>query len=107
MDFHCKFQEEIEKWATLAGLSAEQFVMQVMSERLTLIKQQKSNDAIVLNITEPLLSDRSRLHRKKGVLVIQTEPLTGFDVNAFVSDMREERIENPTRQVSLGFCSIG
>ena len=107
MDFPCKFQEEIEKWATSAGLSAEQFVMQVMSERLMLLKQQKSNDAIVLNITEPLLSDRSRLHRKKGVLVIQTEPLTGFDVNPFVSDMREERIENQTRQVSLGFCSIG
>ena len=47
MDFHCKFQEEIEKWATSAGLSAEQFVMQVMSERLTLLKQQKSGSAIM------------------------------------------------------------
>jgi hypothetical protein len=39
MNFPCEFQEEVEQWATSAGLSAEQFVMQVMSERLTMLKQ--------------------------------------------------------------------
>lgn len=101
MNFPCEFQEEIEQWATAAGLSAEQFVMQIMSERLTLLKQQKISDAIVLDMTEPLPSDRSRLHRKKGVLVIQTDPLTGFDINAFVTEMREERIQDQIMQVGL------
>ncbi len=35
MNFPCELQEEVEQWATPAGLSAEQFVIQVMSERLT------------------------------------------------------------------------
>lgn len=101
MNFPCEFQEEVEQWATSAGLSAEQFVMQVMSERLTLLKQQKNSNAIVLDMTEPLPSDRSRLHRKKGVLVIQTDPLMGFDINAFVTEMREERIQDQITQVGL------
>ena len=101
MNFPCEFQEEVEQWAASAGLSAEQFVMQVISERLTLLKQQKNSDEIVLNTTQPLSSDRSRLHRTKGILVIQTDPLNGFDINAFVGEMREERIQDQIKQVNL------
>ncbi len=104
MNFPCEFQEEVEQWATSAGLSVEQFVMQVMSERLTLLKQQRNTDAIALPVAEPLPSDRSRLHRKNGVLVIQTDPLNGFDINAFVGEMREERIQDQIRQVLGADC---
>jgi hypothetical protein len=101
MNFPCEFQEEVEQWATSAGLSAEQFVMQVMSERLTVLRQQQNSDTIASNSAEPVSSDRSRLHRKQGVLVIQTDPLSGFDINAFVNEMREERIQDQIGQVSL------
>ena len=101
MNFPCEFQEEVEQWATSAGLSAEQFVMQVMSERLTLFKRRKNSEAIDSNPAEPLASDRSRLYRKQGVLVIQTKPLNGFDINAFVGEMREERIQDQIQKVSL------
>jgi hypothetical protein len=101
MNFPCEFQEEVEQWATSAGLSAEQFVIQVMSERLTLLKQQQNSDTIGLSPSESLPSDRSRLHRKNGVLVIQTDQLNGFDINAFVNEMREERTQDQIGQVSL------
>jgi hypothetical protein len=97
MNFPCEFQEEVEQWATSAGLSAEQFVMQVMSERLTVLRQQQNSDTIALNSAEPVSSDRSRLYRKQGVLVIQTDPLSGFDINAFVNEMQEERIQSLMR----------
>jgi NMD protein affecting ribosome stability and mRNA decay len=41
----------------------------------------------------------SRLHRKQGVLVIETEELAGFDINAFIGEMREERIQHQIGQV--------
>ncbi|NJO72562.1 MAG: hypothetical protein HC833_01565 [Leptolyngbyaceae cyanobacterium RM1_406_9] len=40
----------------------------------------------------------SRLHRKQGVLVIETEPLNGLDTNAILSEVREEQIQYQTRQ---------
>jgi hypothetical protein len=42
----------------------------------------------------------SRLHRKQGVLVIATGVLEGFDMNAFVGEMREERIQEQMGQVN-------
>ncbi|MGG6270038.1 hypothetical protein ACQ4M3_32105 [Leptolyngbya sp. AN03gr2] len=42
-----------------------------------------------------------RLHRKQGVLVIETGRLEGFDMNAFIGEMREERIQNQIEQVDL------
>jgi hypothetical protein len=42
----------------------------------------------------------SRLHRKQGVLVIETGALEGVDVNAFIGEMREERIQKQMGQVN-------
>ncbi|NCJ08288.1 hypothetical protein GS597_17605 [Synechococcales cyanobacterium C] len=40
-----------------------------------------------------------RLHRKQGVLVIETGNVTGFDINELIGEMREERIQ---QQIELG-----
>jgi hypothetical protein len=40
-----------------------------------------------------------RLHRRQGVLVIETEELAGFDINAFIGEMREERIQYQIEQI--------
>jgi hypothetical protein len=37
--------------------------------------------------------DHSRLRRKQGVLVIDTGAASKFDINAFISEMREEWIQ--------------
>jgi len=41
-----------------------------------------------------------RLCRKQGVLVIETGVLEGFDMNAFIGEMREERIQEHMGQVN-------
>jgi hypothetical protein len=41
-----------------------------------------------------------RLHRKQGILVIETGAFARFDVNAFIGEMREERIQDQIRQVN-------
>jgi hypothetical protein len=43
----------------------------------------------------------TRLHRKQGVLVIETEQMAGFDINAFIGEMREERIQDQIGQGGL------
>ena len=43
---------------------------------------------------------RVRLCRKQGVLVIETGGLEGFDINAFIGEMREERIQEQMEQVN-------
>jgi hypothetical protein len=42
----------------------------------------------------------SRLHRKQGVLVVETGQASEFDINALVGEMREERIQDQTGQVN-------
>lgn len=40
-----------------------------------------------------------RLHRKQGVLVIETGNVTEFDINGLIGEIREERIQ---QQIELG-----
>jgi hypothetical protein len=48
---------------------------------------------------QPALAESSdRLFRKQGVLVIKGEPLNGFDTNAFITEVREERIQSQIGQ---------
>jgi hypothetical protein len=41
----------------------------------------------------------SRLHRKQGVLIIQTEERSNLDVNTFINEIREERIQDQIQLV--------
>jgi hypothetical protein len=41
-----------------------------------------------------LTSVHSRLQRKQGVVVIDTGEDSEFDINAFIGEMREERIQD-------------
>jgi hypothetical protein len=47
----------------------------------------------------PTGDDHSRLQRKQGVLVIDTGGDSEFDINAFIGEMREERIQDQIGQV--------
>jgi hypothetical protein len=103
MNFPPELQEEVEQWAKSAGLSVQEFIIQVVSERLTWLRQQKSIDGIESSQSNPpsLPSNLSRMYRKQGVLVIETGRLREFDINAFVGEMREERIQDQIEQVNL------
>jgi hypothetical protein len=106
MNFPSELQAELEQWATSVGLSADQLIIQVMSEQLNLLKQQR-DDATDKHRSSDALSPRSqgsRLFRQQGVLVIEAGVQHGFDINAFVSEMREERIQGQIeRLIGEGF----
>jgi hypothetical protein len=44
-------------------------------------------------IVEATADDHSSLQRKQGMLVIDTGAASEFDINAFIGEMREERIQ--------------
>jgi hypothetical protein len=97
MNFPSELQAELEQWAT----SADQLIIQVMSEQLTLLKHQR-NDATDKHCPLDALSPRSqgsRLFRQQGVLVIEAGVQHGLDINAFVGEMREERIQGQIERV--------
>ncbi len=50
-------------------------------------------------IVEVVTGDHSRLQRKQGVLVIDTGGDCEFDINAFIGEMREERIQDQIGQI--------
>jgi hypothetical protein len=100
MNFPSELQQEVEQWAKSVGLSAEQFVVQVVSEKLNMLRQQqKSHSVELLKINVSSHSKDLRMYRKHGILVIETGQLSGFDINAFISEMREERIQEQMGQI--------
>jgi hypothetical protein len=44
-------------------------------------------------IAEAMTDNHSRLQREQGVLVIDTGATSEFDINAFIGELREERIQ--------------
>jgi hypothetical protein len=86
-----QIQQDLEQWVTAHGLSAEAFILQAITEKLTALKQQSSGPPTPPAATAPSLSPR--LRRQDGILVIDVEPLTAFDTNAFIAELREERIQ--------------
>ncbi len=45
--------------------------------------------------------DSERLYRENGVLVIETESLGEFDMNAFIEELREDHIQEQIREMGL------
>jgi hypothetical protein len=102
MEFSPELQQNIEKWANLQGLSSEQFVSQAILEKITQLSQmtQKLADinpekpSKLSNIETIETDDRSMIYRKEGILVINPEFPKTFDINTFIDDLREERIQD-------------
>jgi len=71
-------------------------------ELLKVLQRQRSPEAARSAPQEPEMATveeaPSRLRRKQGVLVIETGHLNGFDINAFINEVREERIQNQIEQ---------
>ena len=69
------------------------------------VLQQPSSEATLKTKQELKLSPKEqcspRLHRKKGVLVIETEHSSEFDIKGLVDEIREERIQNQRGDLNL------
>ncbi|MBD2491523.1 hypothetical protein [Aulosira sp. FACHB-615] len=87
MNLPPQLQEKIEKWANSQGISTEQFILQAITEKIATLSQQK-----LAEDTQPNLN-QANLYRKDGILVVDAELPANFDINTFIDELREERIQ--------------
>jgi hypothetical protein len=69
-------------------------IVQQLLEVLKALERQQS-----LEVAQP--AQEKRMYRKQGVLVIDTGELSGFNINTFISEMREEQIQDQIGKMSL------
>ncbi|WP_103126958.1 hypothetical protein [Nostoc cycadae] len=88
MNFPPQLQEKIEKWANSQGISTEQFILQAITEKIAALSQQKLEEETQINLNQ------ATLYRKDGILVVDAELPANFDINTFIDELREERIQD-------------
>ena len=79
-----QLQQEVEKWALSQGISSEQFILQAVAEKVSSLNRQQADKSI----PQP-----PRVYYEGNVLVVDTQPISDFDFNAFIDELREERIQ--------------
>ncbi|MEH1913842.1 hypothetical protein [Nostoc sp.] len=96
MNFPPQIQQKIEKWASSQGISAEQFVLQAITEKIDTLSQQVTEEHTQQNseMTNVLPLNQPNIYRKEGILVVEAELPETFDVNVFIDELREERIQD-------------
>ncbi|MBD2301924.1 hypothetical protein [Nostoc sp. FACHB-190] len=87
MNLPPQLQKKIEKWASSQGISTEQFILQAITEKIATLSQQK-----LAEDTQPN-PNQANLYRKDGILVVDAELPANFDINTFIDELREERIQ--------------
>ena len=96
MNFPPQLQQKIEKWANSQGISTEQFILQAIAEKIDTLSQQLTEEHTQQNseMTNVLPLNQPNIYRKEGILVVEAELPENFDVNAFIDELREERIQD-------------
>lgn len=94
MNFPPQLQQKIEKWASIQGISTEQFILQAITEKIEVLSQQVTKEHIQQNseMNNLLPHKQANLYRKEGILVVEPELPENFDINTFIDELREERI---------------
>ncbi len=92
MNLPPQLQQEAEEWASRQGLSFEQFILQAVTEKVTALNQQNAEATIQVPQAHSSTSGQPKVYRKEGILVIETEPINNLDINAFIDELRAERI---------------
>lgn len=94
MNFPSKIQQNIEKWATIQGISPEQFIWQSVTEKIDALSQKADEKYHAQNseLTNIPPSNQSKIYRKSGILVVDAELPENFELNTFIDDLIEERI---------------
>ncbi|MEH1832425.1 MAG: hypothetical protein V7L29_10190 [Nostoc sp.] len=88
MNFPPQLQQKIEKWASSQGISTEQFVLQAVAEKIDALTQQTTE------ATNAVSSNQPKIYRKEGILVVDAQLAENFDLNTFIDELREERIQD-------------
>jgi len=94
MNLPSQLQQEVEKWASRQGISGEQFILQAVAEKVTALNQQITETTPQISqAVQSSTSQQPKIYRKEGILVVEIEPINNLDINAFVNELREERIQ--------------
>ncbi|MFB2835173.1 hypothetical protein [Floridanema evergladense] len=96
MKFPPQFQQNIEKWARIQGVSTEQFIWQAIAEKIDSLNQKvvENSSEEQSELTNKSQSNQAKIYRKEGILVIDAELPESFDLNSFINELREERIQD-------------
>ncbi|GET41655.1 hypothetical protein [Microseira wollei] len=95
MNFPPQLQQDIEKWANIQGISTEQFVWQAIAEKIEALSHKTAEKHPEHNseLTSILPSNQAKIYRKEGILFGDAELPKNFDINTFIDELREERIQ--------------
>lgn len=96
MKFPTELQQNIEKWASIQGVSTEQFVWQAVFEKVEKLSQSSAKiNSEEKSVSPKIMPDKpSMIYRKEGILVVDTAFPENFDMNTFIDDLRAERIQD-------------
>ena len=83
MNLPPQLQQKVEKWSNLQGIELEQFIMDAIAEKVNRLDRQVDEST----------SDPPKTYYEGNVLVVDAELPQGFDLNAFIDELREERIQ--------------
>ncbi len=101
MNLSSPIQQEVEKWSKIQGISTEQFIIQAVTEKVSALNQQihEAFFQVPQEVASPT-DQEPKVCWKEGILVVETEPLSNLDINAFIDELREEfLIDAPTASV--------
>jgi hypothetical protein len=83
MNLPPQLQQEVEKWSSLQGIEPEQFIVDAIVEKVNRLDR---------HADEPT-ADQPRTYYEGSVLVVDAKLPQGFDLNTFIDELREERIQ--------------
>jgi hypothetical protein len=88
MNLPVNLQKQINQWASVQGISPDDLIQQAVAEKLQQLQQKLPPAKATTHAAES-----TRLRRKNGVLILETDADPAIDVNAWIEALREERIQ--------------
>ena len=90
MNLPTHLQQAVEQWANRQGISAEQFIIYAVTDKIDCLSQQLEPTT---EAPHRQLEQQPILRRKQGLLVVDAEWPDHIDVNDFIDELRAERIQ--------------
>ena len=87
MNISPELLQDVEQIAISQGISAEQFIVQTLQEKIDQLKAQRQR----LDPTIPTTDQVTQIVNEGGFLVIDSESLEHIDFNDFLDNLRAER----------------
>ncbi len=88
MNLPTSLQAAINQWAETQGISPDALLAQAVIEKLNRLQQTYKPEQ-----SASALADSRRLRRKNKVLILETDSDPAIDINAWIEQLREERIQ--------------